>query len=223
MRKEVEYKSWGQRLIIDWEGSKPFPLYAHKYGGTPSTGASLPECHSCKARLHLIFQIDLADPALTYLGLKNLDYLYILTCLNCASYEKPLYYRLEQRGQGMRVLQQKPGRYIHEYPDPLDEYLVSCRDLDDDEYPVTDELRNHLLAQEGKHQLGGTPIWIQWEEYVACIICGKAMEYIAMADSELCIGKDGFRQRGHMFGDEGILYVFLCRQCGVFVTKAQSL
>jgi hypothetical protein len=55
-----------------------------------------------------------------------------------------------------------------------------------------------------------------------CPSCGNEMEYIAMADSELYIGEDGFRSRGHMFGDEGILYVFLCRQCEVLATKAQS-
>jgi hypothetical protein len=222
MQGKIGQNPPGHRLVVDWKRSKPYSFYAHKYGGTPSNGASLPECPSCHAHLHLVFQIDLADPSLTYLKLDNLDYLYVLTCLNCASYERPLHYQVKKGAQDIRVLLQRPGMCVREYPDPLDEYPVSYRDLEDDEYPVTEEIRNGLLAQEGKHQLGGMPVWIQREEHTRCITCGRVMEYIAMADSELYIGEDGFRQKGHMFGDEGILYVFLCRQCGVLATKAQS-
>jgi hypothetical protein len=222
MRK-VEQRPLGHRLVINWNERMTMLIYMHKHGGTPSNGAILPPCGGCGERLHLLLQIDLADPQIDYLSLSDLNYLYVLTCLNCASYEKPMYYRIAERGYEIVILQEKPSACVHEYPDPLEEYPVFLRPLEDNEYPLTESDLFRLLKQEGKHQLGGMPIWVQREECIPCIVCGGAMEYIAMIDSELYIGKDGFRERGHMFGDEGILYMFVCRECSVFATKAQGV
>jgi len=195
----------------------------HKYGGVPSNGAVLPACDGCGSPLQLVLQVDLADPDLEYMRLDDWDYLFVLTCLNCASYEHLLYYRLEERGKGIVVLQQRPSVCVPEYPTPLDEHPASLRPLRRDEYPLTESECSHLLDTEGKHQLGGSPIWIQREERITCIHCSNQMEYIAMVDSELYVDENGFRSRGHMFGDEGTLYVFVCRACQIFAAKAQSL
>lgn len=213
----------GHRLIIHWENDTRSSKYRHKYGGIPSNEASLPLCPGCEEPHHLLFQIDLEDPDLAYLALPELDYLFFFTCLNCASYEQVMYYRLTNQGQEISVLQQSPGRYVAEYPTPLPDRGVSRRSLGDDEYPTTKENERRLLSQEGKHQLGGMPLWQQDVEHICCLECGKGMEYAAMVDTELLIGKDGFRERGHMFGDSGILYVFVCRQCRLFASKAQGL
>jgi hypothetical protein len=220
--RNTDLRPPGHRLVIDWSGCSPPSIHVHKYGGTPSNGANLPICSGCGDHLHLLFQIDLADPQVDYLKLRDLDYLFILTCLNCASYEEPMYYRLENRGQEIAVLQETPGLCVREFPDPLKEHPVWHRQLNDDEYPLTESALLHLLEQEGKHQLGGEPIWLQREEHVPCVICRGEMEYIAMVDSELYVGEGGFRERGHMFGDEGILYTFICRECNVLATKAQG-
>jgi hypothetical protein len=132
-----------------------------------------------------------------------------------------MYYRLEEGGREILVLQEKPGVCVREYPGPLEEHSVSRRPLRNDEYPSTENDLLRLLEQEGKHQLGGVPTWVQQEMHIPCITCGSEMEYVAMVDSELYVGEDGFRERGHMFGDEGILYTFACRQCSTFATKAQ--
>jgi hypothetical protein len=213
----------GHRLVIDWGKYSSPPVYVHKYGGIPSSGATLPACSGCGGHLHLLFQIDLADPNLNYLELGKLDYFFILTCLNCASYWEPMYYRLEDKGQEVVVLQEEPRMCVRQYPDILEEHSVSYRPLKDDEYPLTEDVLFRLLEHEGKHQLGGMPTWVQREEHIPCIACSGEMEYIAMADSELYIGESGFRERGHMFGDEGILYTFVCRRCGIFATKAQGV
>jgi hypothetical protein len=221
--KNVGQRPPGHRLIVNWS-EYPLPSgHKHKYGGTPSNGAILPVCSGCRGRLHLLMQIDLADPELGYLNLNGPDYLLILTCLNCASYEKPMHYRLVGKRPEIVVLHEEPGVCVQEYPDPLVEHPVQLRALKDNEYPATETNLLHLLEQEGKHQVGGEPIWVQYKEYVQCIVCTDVMEYIAMVDSELYIGENGFRERGHMFGDEGILYVWACRKCNVLATKAQSV
>ena len=47
-------------------------------------------------------------------------------------------------------------------------------------------------------------------EHINCIKCKKDMSYLAMIDTELYIGKNGFREKGHMFGDNGIhMYLFV--------------
>jgi hypothetical protein len=196
--------------------------HIHKYGGTPSNGAMLPTCRNCGKSLHLLLQVDLSDQNLDYLKLSNMAYLFVLTCLNCLSYMKPTYYRLENGSRKVVLLKDEPRKCVDNYPRPLDEHAVSYRPLRNDEYPITEDGLFRLLDMEGKHQLGGTPVWVQGEEQIACIDCGNEMDYIAMVDSELYTGEDGFRTEGHMFGDEGILYVFVCRRCGILATKAQS-
>lgn len=219
----MEKKPIGHRLIIEWEKLANRSVHSHKYGGVPSNGAPLPLCQGCQQPFHLLFQVDLADPDLAHLELPGLDYLFFFSCLNCASYEHAMYYLLNNRGQEIAVLQQSPSVYVAEHPIPLDERDVSHRLLEEDEYPKTEEDERRLLSQEKKHQLGGRPLWIQGVEHIPCLKCGKEMEYIAMVDTELRIGEDGFRERGHMFGDSGTLYAFVCRGCGLFAAKAQGL
>ena len=221
--KRMEKKSIGHRLIIEWGKPLGRAGYLHKYGGFPSNGVSFPLCKGCKKPFHLLLQIDLADPDLTYLELHSLDYLFLFSCLNCASYEKVMYYQLNNRGQEIVILRQTPGVYVSEYPVPLEEQKVSHRWLKENEYPGTKEIEQRLLSQKKKHQLGGAPLWIQDVEHISCVQCGQEMEYIAMVDTELYIGEDGFRERGHMFGDSGTLYTFVCRECGLFASRAQGL
>ena len=213
----------GHRLVVDWQNPTVSAPYSHKYGETPSSGAVLPLCRCCGKNMHLLLQADLTDPSFRYLGLKSLGYLFVLTCMNCLSYLSPMYYRVEYRGSKIVVLREQPVRCIDNYPHPLDEHPVSCRGLVKDDYPLTEDDLSRLISREGKHQLGGTPIWIQDEEHISCVACGTEMEYIAIVDSELYVGEDGFPTHGHMFGDEGILYTFMCRRCGILATKTQSL
>ena len=211
----------GHRLIINWDAKISHTKYLHKYGGLLSNKAILPKCSGCKDYYHLLLQIDLSDPTFTYLGLSPNNYLFVFTCLNCASYERVMYYTFDNQSQGIEVLQSYARKCIKEYRNPLDEYNISYRLLEDNEYPITKESLHNLGNKEGKHQMGGLPFWIQDEEHILCVNCKKEMPYIAMIDSELYIGKDGFREKGHMFGDEGILYIFYCRFCNMIATIGQ--
>ena len=210
------------RLKIDWDDQLTNSKFEHKYGGYPSNGVILPRCSNCNASYHLLFQIDLRDENLSFLNLRDLDYFYMISCLNCATYEKPVYYHLNDH-QEIVVERESPGKYISEYPVPLEEHRVSCEKLLDHEYPESENGFYKLPAKRGNHQLGGIPLWVQDEEHISCIKCKREMSYLAMVDTELYIGKDGFRERGHMFGDNGILYVFVCRRCNYFSAVAQGL
>jgi hypothetical protein len=134
-----------------------------------------------------------------------------------------MYYTCKDRGKQIIIQQESPSVFVHQYPDLLDEHHVTLRPLRHDEYPFTDDSLVRLLSQEGKHQIGGLPTWVQHEEHIRCLNCNREMSYLAMIDSELYIGKDGFWNKGHMFGDEGILYIFVCRDCGGFAAKGQCL
>jgi predicted nucleic-acid-binding Zn-ribbon protein len=211
------------RLSVDWTKELPSSNLLHKYGGTPSNGIGLPKCGSCKKYYHLLFQIDLRDQSLNYLDLQDQEFLYVISCMNCATYERPYFYLLSDHKE-IKILHESPRKYVHEYPVPLEEFQVSCKRLQNDEYPISEDGFYYKLPnQRGNHQLGGKPLWIQDEEHIQCIRCKKEMSYLAMIDTDLHIGKDGLRERGHMFGDNGILYLFFCSSCRIFSGKAQGL
>lgn len=57
-----------------------------------------------------------------------------------------------------------------------------------------------------KHKIGGKPDWINEDNQIPCCpSCDDPMAFLAQIDS---IG-DGF-----CFGDVGMLYLFMCRNCG---------
>ncbi|MBN2033904.1 MAG: hypothetical protein JW836_11550 [Deltaproteobacteria bacterium] len=211
------------RLTIEWNKQLADSAFLHKYGGIPSNGIVLPRCSGCHEQYHLLFQIDLRDQSLNYLEITNTEFLFVISCLNCATYEKPIYYTLKNHKK-IVVIKASPGKYVHEYPSPLEEHQVSCRKLLKNEYPHSnDGFYYDLPAKRGNHQLGGKPLWVQDEEHIKCVKCKRGMSYLAMIDTELHIGQNGFREKGHMFGDNGILYMFVCRRCGIFSAKAQGL
>ncbi len=219
---ENEYP-FAHRLSIDWTKQLDNNDLLHKYGGIPSNDIKLPKCSGCHQYHHLLFQIDLSDNNLEYLELKKQKFLFIITCLNCATYDSPMYYSLKNNKE-IIILKEKPHKYVPEYSVPLDNYPVNCRMLEKNEHPISDDGIFYKLPKiRGNHQLGGKPLWIQDIEHIKCIKCRKEMSYLAMIDTEHYIGKNGFREKGHMFSDNGILYVFVCRNCGIYSSVAQGL
>ncbi len=59
-------------------------------------------------------------------------------------------------------------------------------------------------AAEAKHQLGGTPAFINTEYYPKCQGCGEEMTFYAQLDSSF--------QREDL-ADSGMIYVFVCFDC----------
>jgi uncharacterized protein YwqG len=210
------------RLTIDWNKQLSNSTLLHKYGGIPSNEITLPRCGGCCEYYHLLFQVDLHDQNLDYLDKNDSEFIFIISCLNCATYEKPMFYTINNHKE-IVVLHESPRKCVREYPVPLEEHHVTCRKLLENELPISEDGYFYKIpAQRGNHQLGGKPLWVQDEEHIRCIKCKKEMSYLAMIDTELYIGKDGFRERGHMFGDNGILYIFVCRKCNIFSSIAQG-
>ena len=85
--------------------------------------------------------------------------------------------------------------------------------------PVDDEAKNlqpFKWADEkiGKrHQLGGSPTFIQEEEYPVCPDCGEIMSFYAQLDSL----NDDF-----IIADCGMIYVFICFDCNEVKSLIQS-
>jgi hypothetical protein len=64
-----------------------------------------------------------------------------------------------------------------------------------------------------RHQLGGSPTWIQQDETPQCPHCGQEMTFYGQLDS---IG-DGF-----VIADCGMIYIFLCFDCNHSESRVQS-
>jgi len=70
-------------------------------------------------------------------------------------------------------------------------------------------------------KLGGTPDWEQGDETQLCPHCGKTMSFVAQIDSvehDSSVNPHSVDALSDdqkcMFGDVGMIYVFLCFECG---------
>ncbi|MBM3469093.1 MAG: DUF1963 domain-containing protein [Alphaproteobacteria bacterium] len=85
--------------------------------------------------------------------------------------------------------------------------------------PLNDEAANlpkFKWASEkvgSRHQLGGTPTFIQQEEWPDCPSCSNKMSFYGQLDSL----NDEF-----VIADCGMLYVFLCFDCNETISIIQS-
>lgn len=68
-------------------------------------------------------------------------------------------------------------------------------------------------------KLGGEPEWIQGDETPRCYSCGEPMTFVAQIDSvehddpHNPLRRDCRGHQDYMFGDVGMIYVFLCFAC----------
>lgn len=180
--------------------------YDHKFGGYPRKFSrdSVPKCKACKHPLHLLLQVDAIDPLVGF-GMKDVPYLFVMTCLNCDANWEPNFYRVTWAPPSIELLYQEEGISFAEdgWPGVLDEKPVLIK-----------ELRKKWNPEElAKHQLGGKPLWIQGEQNPDCIKCKKPMEFIAQIDTDDDVEI--------MFGDTGSLYAFYCPGCSVYATFMQ--
>jgi hypothetical protein len=83
--------------------------------------------------------------------------------------------------------------------------------------PVTDAAKQiigfqHKESLGNRHKLGGDPDWVQPPEHPHCS-CGESMKFYGQLDSV------GDRMK---LGDCGMVYVFVCIECGEHKSVLQS-
>ena len=175
----------------------------HKFGGLPHglSDDNAPRCVNCPHPLHLLLQVDLSDPQLG-VSIPGLSFLHVLACLNSrGSYSTE--YRAIRESPAIENLGQIEEQTSRDYPDVLPERRVELVPLAG---PQPDE-------DDKRHQLGGTPFWVQSSYSPACRTCGKPMKVFAAIDTDDTLAIS--------FGDMGMLYAYVCPECFVLATTAQ--
>ena len=98
---------------------------------------------------------------------------------------------------------------------PLREYRIKFQKMPSGKKAVPDP--NKLGVRS---KLGGEPDWVQYPEVPKCRKCKQPMMFVAQIDSmehdephnPHAIGASSGRQH-YMFGDVGMIYVFMCFGC----------
>jgi len=164
------------------------------------------KCKWCSRDLTILFDLDLTDSRLGFLGIPG-KRLRVLVCDACCCFGT-FFTQVDWNGScdwGRWNL--KPS-YL---PDDLDEWEY----LPEHWLILSANKRGTFNAASisieiSCSQLGGYPSWVQDAEYPECPNCGLRMIFIAQLDREDC-------EAG-----EGILYSFLCKTCQVTATLYQQ-
>ena len=150
-------------------------------------------CPNCRTPVHLILTIDTQDPALRLPPLGR-RYLPVVYCLNCMSWGT-LY--VDYANDALRLVRQDKADKVND-DDDLEERGVSLAAL--------------ASPASSASKIGGSPSWLQGPQVPQCARCEKPMAFLAQLKS----------LRGLAFGDEGVLYCFVCRACGIAASFIQS-
>jgi hypothetical protein len=176
----------------------------------PLTIATMQEelCGWCGRRLMTLFDIDLRDPRMAFLGIQG-ERLRIPMCLNCTfqySFREERVF-MDVDWSGMAQWSPING----ERPDEVQVYsegnvnYVPC-------FPppafVLGAARRTPFDRIGAH-IGGCPEWPQADpDYPVCPVCQRTMLFLGQHDLGL-----HELDKIELFGFEGYLYAFVCVQC----------
>jgi hypothetical protein len=157
-----------------------------------SLEAPLP-CGNCGTPIHLILTIDTSDASLRLPQLGR-RHLPIVYCLNCMSWDA-LY--VDYSSDALRIVRQPKLEKVNDDP-ALEERAVSLAPL--------------ASTNTSASKVGGSPKWLQGPDVPDCARCAKPMRFFAQLKSLPDLS----------FGDEGMLYSFVCPACKVSATLIQS-
>jgi uncharacterized protein YwqG len=172
----------------------PEPIHTHtlKIGGVPvfMEANDLPVCAQCGNPMGFIAQIPLQTP-LSFSDNYQMAYIFI-----CIAGEGTCSTWAPNEGANAVILQAGEGTFIEsegqpDYPD----YAIALQ-------PEAETAEGEDKKLTGK--LGGTPDWIQGDEFQMCPHCERPMQFVAQVDFYL----DGEYELP--FGDSGMGYTFLC-------------
>jgi hypothetical protein len=155
--------------------------------------ADAPKCPNCRTAVHLILEIDTKDPKLRR-GPLGRRLFPVLYCLNCMSWGT-LY--VDYAGKKLRIVRQDKADKVNA-DDPLEERPVSLTKL--------------ASPKTSASKIGGSPVWLQGTAVPECVRCDKPMSFFGQLKSLPTLG----------FGDDGVLYAFVCVDCNVSASLIQS-
>jgi hypothetical protein len=171
----------------------------------PLTVATMQEgrCGWCGRELMTLFDIDLGDPRMAFLGIQG-ERLRFPMCLNCTfeySFRADrVFFDVDWSGLAhwSSINGERPDD-VHVYPEGSINYVPL--------FPppafVLGAARRTPFDRTGAH-LGGCPEWPQADpDYPICPVCRQTMLFIGQHDLN----------KVNLLGFEGYLYAFLCVQC----------
>ncbi len=173
----------------------------HRFGGQLHPAI---ECCNCRKPAHLLLTVDIEDPLLDELS-AGTRFLPVVHCLNCQVNSSP--FSIRRDGGSWKVLEQEVNQPFHDFPDYFEERQITV-------ISPSDHVAQRETQGRPKHKFGGTPDWIQAAEDPNCPACGKSMRFLAQLDTDPSVGLQ--------FGDDGLLYSFVCVTCLVISSLIQS-
>lgn len=191
---------------LEAEGAQAGPVVVP--GPAQAVGAS---CAWCGRELNALFDLDLRDSRLAFLGLKGTR-VRVTYCPFCSLFAT-LYTDVDTRGS-------VTWSASNEKPDYLDAILR------EEPPPASASIEHALVLGVERRtpaetvggwgtesQLGGLPNWIQDAEYPVCPGCARRMPCIGQVKMEDVVSDRSV---------EGITYAFLCVECGKAATTYQQ-
>jgi len=152
--------------------------------------------------------LDIQSPMLQSLTAKEGQRLRIIACLNC-SLQEPTFFDIDLQGNAVwSVSNGNQPSDLYLYPD---EHVmnISAKSLVLGK-PHQPYLHIGAYWSHGLSQLGGYPEWVQYPEYPTCPTCHQTMIFISQISPR------------DITGDEGLIYAFVCFECGKTTLGFQS-
>lgn len=173
----------------------------------------LGNCQWCQQPLTVLFDFDLSDERLEFLGLQG-ERLMLPLCLSCFFDDpsNPIFFEVDT--QGKAVWSEHNQVLENPYGEKFDSsYWLQHRPVViGDERVIFEGLRN--ACDYSRFVVGGHPNWVHYPSYPICPQCNKRMKFLAQCQEEhLYYASDAEDLAGELVGDDGIIYGFLCPDC----------
>jgi hypothetical protein len=165
-------------------------------------------CRWCERQLVNLFDIDLRDPRLSFLA-PGWNRLRIATCRACAGYST-LLTDVDGEGHSQWSTRNDESGFLDAATDedgegswPQERLVLGPR-----RRSPYEAHQSILYLEKGASQLGGYPMWVGSEPHACCPKCQRAMTFM------------GHLQLWDLWPGEaeGVIYAFLCQDCGVAAT-----
>ncbi|WP_150275411.1 rRNA methylase [Paenibacillus tepidiphilus] len=202
--------------------------YNHSFGGHLW---KTPNCPNCGTNLHLIFNFDLNDFRLEKLSNNKMNYIPLISCLNCSSYWSTQVFKIEPQTGTITILKQTDEeRWITEEEDRLP-YPLPFSKMGLEELHESDILSKEEDTDQAFEDFGSEYICRILDEPLfatepiqknKCYLCNEDMEYVATICSE-DYDSEGLVHEGFTFNfGEAFLYFYFCKSCTILQTEMQS-